>query len=134
MRLGLIAVLFAGVMLAQDTCLECHSALEDQLGAPAQAFANDIHTERGFGCVDCHGGDASEMDPELSMSPARGFRGKIARTAVPRLCGGCHSDANLIHQFNPIPGRLERLQERHRVVVRGSHGDTVARQRAHTVE
>lgn len=125
MRLALITLLCTAGLWAQDTCLDCHSALEDELGAPAKAWAEDIHSERGFSCVDCHGGDASEMDPEMSMSAARGFRGKIARTAVPSLCGGCHSDANLIHKFNPQQ-RVDQLAQ-YRTSVHGQRlaaGDT----------
>jgi predicted CXXCH cytochrome family protein len=44
------------------------------------------------------------------MSRARGFRGKIARAAVPALCGGCHADAALIHKFKPQQ-RVDQLAQ-----------------------
>ena len=88
-------------LAAKDTCLECHQGLEGNLQQPAKKFADDVHRRAGFRCVDCHGGDASLEDPHASMSRARGFTGKVARTAVPRLCARCHSDANLIHKFKP---------------------------------
>ena len=92
----------AGLILAaEDSCRDCHSALEGPLQAPAALFANDVHARRGFGCAVCHGGDPRTDDPELSMGRARGFRGKIARTEVPRLCAHCHSDAAFMHKFNP---------------------------------
>ncbi len=58
-----------------DTCLECHGAMEGDLARPAQLFADDIHKENGFSCVDCHGGEPSSYDPEESMSVNKGFRG-----------------------------------------------------------
>lgn len=86
---------------AKDSCVECHSALDGRLQAPATAFANDVHRHRGFSCADCHGGDRTAEDPDTAMNRARGFLGKIARTAVPKLCARCHSDASLIHKFRP---------------------------------
>jgi predicted CXXCH cytochrome family protein len=85
----------------KNTCLDCHSMLDGPQGAPAKLFKDDIHGHRGFGCADCHGGDPTNDDMAQAMSKARGFKGKIARTAVPQLCGRCHSDANLIHKFKP---------------------------------
>ncbi|MCZ2078612.1 MAG: cytochrome c3 family protein [Bryobacterales bacterium] len=84
-----------------DTCLDCHSALEDRLGRPAQLIQADIHKRNGFSCADCHGGDPTSMDMEVSMDPRRGFVGKIDRRKIPELCARCHSDATLIHKFRP---------------------------------
>jgi nitrate/TMAO reductase-like tetraheme cytochrome c subunit len=86
---------------AKDSCVECHSAMDGRLQAPATAFPNDVHQHRGFSCADCHGGDRTSDDPEVAMSRSRGFLGKIARTAVPKLCAHCHSDAALMHRFAP---------------------------------
>ncbi|MCP5112695.1 MAG: hypothetical protein GY953_17865 [bacterium] len=110
MRRGTLLLLATVPLWGNDTCLECHSALEDNLGAPAGVYAADVHSQRGFGCADCHGGDPNEMDPDLSMSRGRGFRGKITRTAAPTLCAGCHSDANLIHKFDPQQ-RVDQLAQ-----------------------
>ena len=35
------------------------------------------------------------------MSASRGFVGKPARAAIPKLCARCHSDATVIHKFRP---------------------------------
>ena len=35
------------------------------------------------------------------MNPAKGFRGKIARTAIPGLCASCHSDPNFMRKYRP---------------------------------
>lgn len=101
MKALLLAVCMAACLAAKDSCVECHGALEGVQGEPVRMFARDIHKRHGFSCVDCHGGDPNRDDAKESMSPARGFRGKIARTAVPQLCARCHSDANLMHKFNP---------------------------------
>ena len=96
--LGLLSPL---PLQAKDSCVECHSALEGNLQTPTQAFSADVHQHRGFGCVDCHGGDSALDDPDAAMSPKRGFLGKIKRTEVPKLCARCHSDASLIRKFRP---------------------------------
>jgi len=87
--------------LAADTCIECHSALAGNLQKPAALFSADIHGNQGFSCADCHGGDRTASDMEAAMSPAKGFRGHIARTAIPQLCARCHSDAALMRRYNP---------------------------------
>ena len=88
-------------LMAKDSCAECHSAMEGDLAKPATLFKVDVHGKHGLACADCHGGDASSDDPEKAMSKAKGFVGKPARTAVPKLCARCHSDANLMHKFKP---------------------------------
>ncbi len=101
---GVSLLLLAGAALAQaapNSCLECHSALDGTLQKPAALYSDDIHRGRGIGCNGCHGGDPSTDDPEASMSPAKGFLGKIARTAIPKLCARCHSDASYMHKFSP---------------------------------
>lgn len=85
----------------KDSCVECHSALDGKLQAPVAAFPKDVHQHQGFSCVDCHGGDRTSDDPGMAMSRAKGFIGTPARTAVPKLCARCHSDATLMHKFRP---------------------------------
>jgi hypothetical protein len=108
MKTGWILLAAAAALWAKDSCLECHLQLEDNLGAPAKVYSQDVHERLGFGCVACHGGDANQDDMSLAHSRARGFRGKIARTAVPEQCARCHSDANLIHKYNPQQ-RIDQL-------------------------
>jgi predicted CXXCH cytochrome family protein len=95
---------------SKDTCLDCHSLLEDSLAQPAQAFANDIHRQYGFTCAGCHGGDPTSEDPEVSMSAAKGFRGKIGRQQTPEMCARCHSDAELMHRYKPQQ-RVDQLAQ-----------------------
>lgn len=106
----------------KNSCFDCHTNLEGAQGKPAKLFKDDIHAHRGFACADCHGGDPSNDDMTISMSPARGFKGKIPRTAVPQLCAKCHSDANLIHKFKPQQ-RVDQLAQ----YVTSTHGKRLAK-------
>jgi cytochrome c type NrfB-like protein len=98
----LALLLFGGGVRAQaqNTCLDCHGALDPPLQVTEQQFASDIHSQKGLTCASCHGGDPSKADMD-AMSKAAGFRGKIERKNVPELCGRCHSDAAFMRQYNP---------------------------------
>ena len=73
----------------KNTCMNCHTAL----GSPeAITFRNDIHFQNGLSCADCHGGDSSAEDMEVSMNPAKGFIGKPKSPDIPVICGTCHGD------------------------------------------
>jgi hypothetical protein len=96
-----IALGLTPAALAKDSCIDCHSALADDLQKPALSFSKDVHSQHGFSCVDCHGGDRNADDPSGAMDPARGFKGKPARKTVPQLCARCHSDVGLMRRYNP---------------------------------
>jgi Cytochrome c3 len=102
--LGVLVVVLvsAGLTRAQteNTCLDCHSALDPPYQVTAEHFSQDIHFQKGLTCASCHGGDPTKPD-ESAMSKAAGFRGKIGRKDVPALCGHCHSDAAYMRQYNP---------------------------------
>ncbi len=110
-RLAVVAVLAAACSICLprpvfadetvSTCVSCHLEMEDELRAPAAAFAEDVHNQPGLGCVGCHGGDPTADDPEDAMSPARGFRGTPEKSAVPALCGHCHANPTFMKRFNP---------------------------------
>lgn len=104
---ALFVLLMAAGAYAKDSCVECHTALG---GPEAAAYAQDVHRHNGFSCADCHGGDKNADDPEAAMNRAKGFLGKPARTAVPKLCARCHSDANLMHRYKPQQ-RVDQLQQ-----------------------
>jgi len=105
-----VLLMLAPAAASRDTCRDCHAALEGPLAKPAVEFARDVHAHSGFGCASCHGGDPTQEDPALSMSRARGFVGKIVRTAVPRACARCHNDASLMHKFKPQQ-RVDQLTQ-----------------------
>lgn len=83
-----------------NSCVECHSALPDELGAPVEAMKNDLHASHGLSCADCHGGNPD--DPDMSsMDEAAGFRGAPKKTEMPDFCAHCHSDPAYMRRFNP---------------------------------
>jgi predicted CXXCH cytochrome family protein len=86
---------------ATNTCVLCHSALPEPLNLAVEGMQHDIHGEKGLSCVDCHGGDATEMDPTASMAPDKGFRGKPKHGDIPAFCGRCHADGTYMRRFNP---------------------------------
>ena len=100
-----LALVLTGLLIlpanADDTCLECHLQLEDNLQTPALQIQTDAHYQRGISCAGCHGGDPTEVDPELSMSPARGFVGVPKPQQVPAFCARCHSDVEYMKHYNP---------------------------------
>jgi predicted CXXCH cytochrome family protein len=113
----LCGVLAGGVASAQaqtapatipNSCVACHSTLPDQrLAAPAKLFAGqDVHRDKGFECVDCHGGNPTNADKTRAHDVAgkessTAFRGKPAGRAVIATCARCHSDAELMRTFAP---------------------------------
>ncbi|MFQ6070722.1 MAG: cytochrome c3 family protein [Candidatus Aminicenantales bacterium] len=105
LRLRLVPFIFILLLLQipllgqKNSCLECHSELEAELGEPAQKFAADIHQQYGLGCADCHGGNPAQEDIELAKDKT--FRGAPLRAEIPEFCASCHSDSSYIHRFNP---------------------------------
>lgn len=84
-----------------DMCIECHRALSSEAADdPVTQFESDLHAAAGFGCVDCHGGDAS-IEGMGGMDPALGFLGVPDGEEIIQVCGRCHSDAEFMRQFNP---------------------------------
>src|SRR5262249_52469856 len=86
--------------VSKEGCPACHFETGDErLAKPVQAYADDIHRAKGFGCVACHGGDGNEAGME-AMDPAKGYIGKPQRAQIPQVCGRCHSDARFMKQYN----------------------------------
>ncbi|NNG15558.1 MAG: hypothetical protein HKM89_03680 [Gemmatimonadales bacterium] len=85
----------------KGTCATCHEILPAaRLSDPAKAYVNDVHASKGFGCVACHGGDATNAGLG-AMDPAKGYVAIPAREQEAQLCGRCHSDAQFMKQYNP---------------------------------
>lgn len=121
--LGGFLVLAACMAYGQtkNSCLDCHAALPDPMGVTQETFSQDIHAQKGLTCVNCHGGDPTNDDPDKAMSPKAGWKGKIERKQIPELCGSCHSDPAYIRQFNPSL-RTDQLGQYHSSV----HGKLLA--------
>ena len=88
---------------AATGCDTCHRGHGDaRLSSPAREFAAaDVHRDRGFTCVNCHGGDPNEADAVKAKARATGFRGKPAGTAIIAVCSSCHSDGAFMRKFAP---------------------------------
>ena len=86
---------------AADSCMTCHSAMEEGTKGPSTLIKNDVHIAHGLSCADCHGGDRSSDDPAIAMSKAKGFKGKPARTAIPKFCASCHGNPDFMRKFAP---------------------------------
>jgi hypothetical protein len=86
---------------APDNCAACHRKLNDKrLSTPVTLFGDDIHREKGFGCVACHGGDASREGVE-AMDPREGYIGLPSHRRIPQMCARCHADAGFMRRYNP---------------------------------
>lgn len=82
--------------LTSDECVACHTMMGiPRITEPAELFSGDIHAEAGLGCKDCHSGSGTSSDPHS------GFRTAPERRDIPALCGGCHSDADYMRQYDP---------------------------------
>ncbi len=109
------ALLLSGLLLAvvanaqersasrepSNSCVRCHAELDSVLAQPAKASIEDVHARHGYTCADCHGGDPEAQEPELAMSPAKGFVGVPDPMDVPKLCGKCHADVALMRVDKP---------------------------------
>ena len=110
------AILFLGLFLlvpaaragaqqpaAATGCQTCHaSEPSPALATPARDFAStDVHRERGFTCVDCHGGDPAAADKAAAKARATGFRGRPTGMQIIATCSRCHSDAALMRKYAP---------------------------------
>lgn len=109
---SLIIPIVFGLALAQkkDSCVECHSRLDEKLSAPVRGMNNDIHHLRGLSCNDCHGGDPTKDDKKAAKNPGFGYLGKPKPLDIPSFCAKCHNDANLMKKFNPSL-RVDQEQE-----------------------
>ena len=91
-----------------NSCVACHATEPDQrLATPTRLFAGqDVHREKGFECVDCHGGSPTSTDKAAAHDTsgkyaAMAFRGKPTGQAVIATCVRCHSDAELMRSYAP---------------------------------
>jgi predicted CXXCH cytochrome family protein len=93
-------------------CLTCHTSQQaDRVAAPARAFGGtDVHRDRGFTCVDCHGGDPAATDKAAAKAPATGYRGVPSGAQVIAVCARCHSDAALMRKYAPAQ-RVDQAAE-----------------------
>lgn len=84
--------------LDNDQCYKCHT--ENEL-LPEGISELDIHLQQGLSCAGCHGGDPTKSDESESMNPAKKFIGVPEIKDIPKLCGKCHSDIEIMRTYQP---------------------------------
>jgi hypothetical protein len=90
-----------GAQAQTDNCATCHLALGvENLTKPVELYKTDVHAAKGFGCVACHGGDATKPGMD-AMDKSKGYSGKPAGLQVVEVCSRCHSDGQFMRQYNP---------------------------------
>jgi predicted CXXCH cytochrome family protein len=85
-------------LFEEDQCIVCH--IEEEI-LPEHFNKNDIHLQAGLSCAGCHGGDPTSDDMDESMDPDNGFIGVPSKKEIPKFCGKCHSNINIMREFQP---------------------------------
>ncbi len=108
LAIAAVCVAAPSVLKAQtaevNSCVSCHLEEGEDLAIPVKGMENDVHTQLGLSCADCHGGDSKaglDGDMDAAMDPAKGYIGAPERKDIPQFCGRCHSDPNYMRKFNP---------------------------------
>ena len=122
MQLRSLAIVFVlllttGAYAAVDSCFACHSVQEGM----SLIFKKDIHYAKGLSCADCHGGDRTIDDMNVSKLPATGFRRRPTRQQMPEYCGRCHGDAAYMAKYDPKMS-VDQLA----LYAKGVHGKALA--------
>jgi predicted CXXCH cytochrome family protein len=86
-------------MAEESNCVTCHQSWEDDTG-PSYLIERDVHFQKGLGCVDCHGGDASLEDMD-EVRETKSYRGVPDHLDVPEFCARCHSNSDYMRNHNP---------------------------------
>jgi len=124
-----------GAATGKDSCVTCHTTLQNQLSAPITAMQDDVHAKHGLSCAGCHGGNPNEDDASRSHDPRKGYVGKPKLKDVPQFCGKCHSNAEFMKTFNPalrvdqeteyftsVHGKLSRQGDQNVATCSSCHG------------
>lgn len=82
------------------SCVVCH-------GEQKVEYKGSIHDKRRILCHDCHGGDPSSLDLDVSMSGRAGFVGKPTKKRLTFLCGNCHQNRKRMKPFGIPTHQLE---------------------------
>jgi hypothetical protein len=88
------------VLFEENTCISCHLELGGRHEEITADWNESVHAARGVGCVSCHGGDPTQEDAELAMSPEAGYLGPLPKDRIPGLCGSCHTRVDLMRPYD----------------------------------
>jgi len=81
-----------------DQCIICHK--ENEI-LPEDFHENDVHLKSGPSCAGCHGGNPLKEDMEEAMAEEAGFIGTPSKREIPQFCGKCHSNINIMREYQP---------------------------------
>ncbi len=99
---------------AKSSCLECHLTLGGEHVDVAHQWEGSVHATFDVTCADCHGGDPGADDLTAAKSPEAGYIGVPDRSAIPDLCGACHSDGERMAPYGlPIDQMREYRESVH---------------------
>ncbi len=82
----------------EDQCYTCHKEVEI---LPKDFSQNDAHRYANLSCSSCHGGDPTSADETIAKSSSKGFVGVPKRQDIPKLCGKCHSNIDIMRVYQP---------------------------------
>lgn len=103
---AMVLSLCAAPAIAQaevDYCAKCHER-EAALEKDHPHVRGEVH------CTDCHGGDSTEPMQEKAKAEGTGYKGKLARTLFPNLCGDCHADGRRMNPFGLSTDQLSQYK------------------------
>lgn len=93
------------VTAAAGRCGVCHPA-------ERVAFETSPHSHEEVHCVSCHGGDDTTTDEKRAHGA--GFKGRIDRTDIPKVCARCHADEKVMRPYGlPVDQYNLYMQSRH---------------------
>lgn len=117
-------VLSPGPAVAQqrvtDECVICHLGVQGwDLVEPAARWPLDVHFAAGLTCTGCHGGDSRAGTESTAHA---GMVARPVRSAVPAMCGRCHSNQEFMRSYDPDI-RIDQVEayftSRHGELLRG---------------
>ena len=79
-----------------NSCFQCHTTSDAwdknnpqyRFYIPLDTLKKDVHYQKGVNCVDCHGGDATVMEPKAHQAKDD-FRSKLPD--IEKFCAHCHA-------------------------------------------
>ncbi len=123
-----------GPEATETSCTICHSdgdLVQQGHLEIVTDFSQDVHSEVGLSCHDCHGGNPDPVvadDPELAMDASfadNPYRGAWDPMDIPSACGRCHSDPSYMRTYKPaarVDQETEYRVSRHGLALQ--QGDT----------
>lgn len=93
----------------ESSCIKCHGESEIWEADRRRFFiteahlVDDIHSQKGIQCHDCHGGNPESLNFREAHSAEAGYRVIASPQDIPRFCGHCHSNVEYMSRYQPSP-------------------------------